>query len=571
MAQEQTVEACKRNLQERLDWEMAERDDAAVAGAIERGEEVDGIYSLKEAGLMDGFFHWLEEIGILGKLKQVSMNGVQRVLYVGFQLVLLYFLKTLFGIESMNGLPSLLFSCTAAMTLVGFNARQIAEGATRRGDDKRKSKEKQGPLSPQTLGKYICKIPIQTMADCYNGCILCLAAAGMFPALVGVIMDGSDVATTAKYKGCGKVKREEKFKDKEGKWRVREVVVFGWKVLVVLEASTRIPIAVKVVPIQESECNYTLEMLDWAQANLGSYSRIVKVVFDRGYLDGETLYELDRRGLIFVVPAKSDMQVTQTARGMAYTGCGKAAQRVEEVRRGHGQKSWTERLRTRVVGLPGLTSYAQYGPAGADKEQYRKDFVGQKINAVVVLEWENKVHERDKAPVFLTNAPVADPFGPFDDYDGRSVIENVAFREGKQGWHLEHAPQKTEEGVVIHVYITLLVMALTTAYRRWCRQQVAQEEGAEELAALEAAGEWSEPSGVRVFRRKVQQQNRDLVIIFWQGKYGIFSLVQLAGLVGLRVKPPEEGGKPRSRRRRPEGEAPRRVGLGRTGGGLVPG
>jgi hypothetical protein len=567
---QQTVEECKRNLHERLDWAMAERDDAAVAGAIERGEEVDGIYSLEEAGLLDGFFHWLEEMGILGKLQQVSMDGVKRVLYVGFALVLLYFLKTLFGVESMNSLPSLLFSCTAAMTLVGFNARQIAEGATRRGDDKRKNKAKQGPLSPQTLGKYICKIPLQTMADCYNGCILCLAGAGMFPALVGVIMDGSDLVTTEKYKGCGKRKREEKFKDKEGQWRVREVIEFGWKVLVVLEARTRIPIAVKVVEIQESECNYTLEMLEMAQANLGSSSRIVKVVFDRGYLDGETLYEMDRRGLIFVIPARSDMQITGAARGLAFTDCGRRAERVVEVRRGHGKKSWRERLRTRVVGLPGLTSYAQYGPAGADKGQYRKDFVGNRINGVVVLEWENKVHGRDKAPVFLTNAPVEDPFGPFDDYDGRSVIENVAFREGKQGWHLEHAPQKTAEGVTIHVYFTLLVMALTTAYRLWCRRQVVQEEGEEALADLEAAGAWIEPSGIRVFRRKVQQKNRDLVIIFWQGKYGIFSLVQLAGLVGLRVKPPEEGGPPRPGRRPGGGGGAWRMSAGGAGGAGAP-
>ena len=76
----QTVEECKRNLHERLEWEMAERDDAAVAGAIERGEEVDGIYSLEEAGLMDGLFHWLEELGLLGKLQQVSMKGLPRVL-----------------------------------------------------------------------------------------------------------------------------------------------------------------------------------------------------------------------------------------------------------------------------------------------------------------------------------------------------------------------------------------------------------------------------------------------------------------------------------------------------------
>jgi hypothetical protein len=560
MEQQQTVEECKRTLHERLDWEVAERDDAAVAGAIERGEEVDGIYSLEEAGLLDGFYHWLEEIGVLEKLRQVPMNGVQRVLYVTFQLVLLYFLKTLFGIESMNSLPALLFSCGAAMTLVGFNARQIREGATRRGDDKRKSKAKQGPVSPQTLGKYICQIPVPAMADCYNGCILCLAAAGMFAPLVGVIMDGSDIATTEKYAGCGKVKREEKFRDKYGKWRVREVVVFGWKVLVVLEASTRIPIVVKVVQIQESECNYTLAMLELAQANLGGYSRIVKVVFDRGYLDGETLYEIDRRGIIFVIPAKGDMQVTGAARGLAYSGGGKAATRVEKVRRGHGKNGWVEELRTRVVGLPGLTSYAQYGPAGCAKSQYRKDFVGQKINAVVVLEWENKEYTRENALVYLTNAAVEDPFGVFDDYDGRSLIENVTFREGKQGWHLEHAPQKNETGVVLHVYFVLLVMALTTAYRLWCRRAVEREEGAAGLAAVEAGGGVVEPCGMRVFRRRVAQQNRDRVIVFWQGKYGIFSLVELMGLRGIRVKEPEE------RRGRKSGR-----GTGGSGGGGGPG
>ena len=74
-----------------------------------------------------------------------------------------------------------------------------------------------------------------------------------------------------------------------------------------------------------------------------------------------------------------------------------------------------------------------------------------------------------------------------------------------------------------------------------------------------------------MFRRKVQQKNRDLVIIFWQGKYGIFSLVQLAGLVGLRVKPPEEGGKRRPGRRLAGGGGAWRVGVGGAGGGSTRG
>jgi len=541
MAQEQTVEDCKQTLHERLEWELAERDDAVVAQALARGEEMDGVYSLEEAGLLDGFFHWLEEIGVLERLQQVEMAGVKRVLYVGFQLVLLYFLKVLLGIESMNSLPELLFSCGSAMTLVGFNARQVREGLTRRGDDKRKEKRKQGPVSPQTLATYLCKIPIQVLEDCFNGCILCLALAGLFPPLVGVILDASDIETTAKYEGCGKTKRDEWFQDKEGHWRVRERVLFGWKVLVVLEAFTRLPIAVKVVLIQEWEGNYTLEMLDLAQANLGACSRIVKGVIDRGFLDGETLYQLDQRGLIFVIPAKGNMSVAADARGLAFGGYGAVQERTQEVSRGHGRTGWVERLRTRVVGLSELTTYDEYGPEGAAAQRNRKDYEGRPLNAIVVLEWENQVYEREKAPVFLTNAPVEDPWVAFDDYDDRSLIENVTFREGKQGWHLEHAPQKNERGVTVHVLFTLLVMALTTGYRLWCRRQVEAEAGEEAVAEAEAQGILLEPVGIRALRRRLRRENREKVIIFWEGKYGIFHLIEVWLLLGARVKdiPPE--------------------------------
>lgn len=44
------------------------------------------------------------------------------------QYVLLYGLKTLFGIKSMNVLPALLFSDEALMQWVGFNAQQVRDG-----------------------------------------------------------------------------------------------------------------------------------------------------------------------------------------------------------------------------------------------------------------------------------------------------------------------------------------------------------------------------------------------------------------------------------------------------------
>ncbi len=47
--------------------------------------------------------------------------------------VLLYGLKTLFGIDSMNALPALWFSDEALMHLVGFNAQQVRQEVCQRG------------------------------------------------------------------------------------------------------------------------------------------------------------------------------------------------------------------------------------------------------------------------------------------------------------------------------------------------------------------------------------------------------------------------------------------------------
>src|SRR3989442_14920844 len=86
---------------------------------------------LREAGLLDEFFVFLEQIGMMAVVEQLELPGVERVLVPAVQFVLLYLLKVLFGAQSMNELPRVLFSNVALMELVGFNARQVQEGLTR--------------------------------------------------------------------------------------------------------------------------------------------------------------------------------------------------------------------------------------------------------------------------------------------------------------------------------------------------------------------------------------------------------------------------------------------------------
>ena len=149
----QTREDIRRRMVSRLDWRSARRDDRTVAQAIHAGKGIDAIYNLNEAGLLDAFYHFLEQIGFLGLSAGLRLPGVKRVLLPVLQFVLLYLLKTLYGIASMNALPPLLFSNVALMRLIGFNAHHVGHGLTRRGDARRCLRPKRGPLSPQCLGR----------------------------------------------------------------------------------------------------------------------------------------------------------------------------------------------------------------------------------------------------------------------------------------------------------------------------------------------------------------------------------------------------------------------------------
>jgi hypothetical protein len=67
------------------------------------------------------------------------------------------------------------------------------------------------------------------------------------------IVDATDLETTPHYEGCGQVTRTRSITDKRGKVHEIEVTVYGFKLLVLIDARTKIPLAAKVVPIQEHE------------------------------------------------------------------------------------------------------------------------------------------------------------------------------------------------------------------------------------------------------------------------------------------------------------------------------
>jgi hypothetical protein len=518
---EQTRDELTQNLAERLCWQVARRDDSRVARRLYRKQEVDGVYQLDEGALLDDFFAFLQQLGVVDLLGDVQGTAVQRKMVPFVQYILLYGLKTLLGIEGMHALPALLFSDEALMRLVGFNAHQVRHGVCQRGAAHRQGPRTTGPICPDALADNIVKLNLRELEALFNGVVRALAQAGVFAAKVAGIVDATDLETTPHSEGCGQVTRKRSITDKRGKVHAIEVTVYGFKLIVLIDARTTIPLAARVVPIQEHEVLSLRALVTQARTNLAAHARLSRVVFDKGFLDGGDLWWLDQHGLLFVVPAKGNMAVTVDAQAQAAASEGiTVGRRVHTVRHGQGKTASTERLETEVVGIAGLTTYDQYDTPEHGWHANRRDFQPNPINAVVVRKW----HGRDFGPggktVFLTNAPVDKPLQPFDDYDDRSLIENCCIKESKQQWSLKQPPKKTARAVRVHVVFTLLMFALATAYRLQGEQ----------------ANTGGEPLGWQRWRRQILEQTRNLVIVFAQHCYGIFPMAEYSLLLGVKLK-----------------------------------
>src|SRR5256714_12387045 len=305
-------------IQERLNWKLAYRDDTKVAQGLYAGEAIEEMHELSDAGLFDEFFVFLEEVGILRAFEQVSQAGVKRVVVPTVQFVLLYFLKVLFGSSSMNELPRVLFSDLALMELVGFNAQQCENGLTKRGDAQRKTKKKQGPITPPCLAQNISKLKQEEMERLFNQMVQLLVGWGLLTGERIVALDGSKVPTPQSYAGCGKLKQTRKVKVKGHKEpMIEEYYVYGWKVLVLIDVQTRLPLAMKVVQIQEYEGRWLVPLLETAQRNLGERAHIGTIVIDRGYLDGQDLWQAHQLSGLFVVVGKAKMDVVRGGQELA--------------------------------------------------------------------------------------------------------------------------------------------------------------------------------------------------------------------------------------------------------------
>jgi len=478
-------------------WQFYERAQKEVYRKLKARERPEAVVGAGW-GFLDHFFIFLFSLGFFARI-DFHPKRVKRVMIPTVLMILTYEVKQLMGISSMNQVEEHLFRDTALLKIIGFTARQIQAGFCHRGKGKRR-----GPMHRDTLADFLSKFSSKEVDFILREAVRVLVKHKLIRGRT-YILDATDLPTTKRYKGCGvkKVVRRE-WSSKEGKEVEVVKYVYGYKLLVLLEARDKIVVAARVVKINEHEKNFTKEMVKEAQHRTGGKVKVLLV--DRGFIDGTLLWWLSKKERIkFVIPARGNMEVSQDIRGF-------------RSERADGQRIFIEQTKEiKVMGVRGLLSYDQFGEEEHRRKKGRKNFKANPINAVMVIRWGGKDYQLGKEKVFLTNLPISRPMRIIDQYDLRSEIENRGFRELKQGYHLLKYPQKREAAVRAHAVLTVIIYSMVNAYKTKQGQRLAH-------------------LGIRRWRGQQMGDSIHKMIVYYEGIYGIVDVEELFYLMDMTPK-----------------------------------
>lgn len=534
------VQRASQKIAERLSWCTAHRDQAGIAKHLAEGKDISEVYGLGEAGLFDEFFYFLDQFGFMDLFNKLDPNITERESNVKFPaVILIYLMRIVAGVAFFWHIRPVILRSQPLMRLVGFNGREIRDGTCERGkhktsstkpsrQDDKQPRDIRGPICPDSIATYIQAIGVYALERLFNGVVAILAAHSFFPKKIHALLDSSDIQSSELCEGCGKVTKEKAPDLRRRKGRIRKVLetIFGFKIWVVWDANSRLPLAMRFATIEVSDIQYAQEIIQQAVNNLGSHAEIVSIALDRGFMDGQLLWWLNTEmNIVFYIPAKTNMNVYEDA--LSLLGTGIVETREEERTVGAGKNKKTVIDRWEVEGIEGLTTAGFYGELGSGSHENRNDFVPNPINAVVVL--HDPYMENNPASdtlVILTNGSVQKPLTTYDGYDERSEMENGLYREAKQAWFIQRPARNNADAFRAHAYLTLIMMMLTTAFRTWMDQQDKLDRDGQE-------------TGIRKFREKVKQENGNKLIVFDEDRYAIFDTYEVFILCGRNVQKPQ--------------------------------
>lgn len=501
---------------------------------------MDRVVALDEAAFFDELFHYLKDIGAWHLLVGLDPGTREGPSYPFLQFVLFTLMRCVGGVQSMLATRDLLLTDESLMGVLGFNAYQVIHGCNDRGLDRQATPvEIRGPFSYETVADNIVKIGPTKLEAMLNGLVRCLAGQRTFAKNLDVVLDATDDEATPKYETDDGRPVPLVTRDKRPDVRANrhakkvEVTVYGWKIWVVWEPGSKVPLAIAIGGINEPDNKRAFAVLRQAKRNVKGYATIRSVALDRGFLDGKLLSRIEREVSRIYIPAKSNMTITADARALAREAAATAArgktldgctfrERHSKVTVGAGKNAKEQTLTTTLVGIRELPC-DWWTKEGRTSKANSKSFKPKLVNAVVVLRWDGAPKDAEKEVVILTTDPSEDPFVAFDAYDDRSLIENSCNREAKEHWFLEHHPKRTEAGVRVQAFFVFFCMALLAAFRTYKAQTDETERRGQD-------------TGIARYRRQLYLQNRDKVVVFIGAEFGIYRNWEFALLCGARVR-----------------------------------
>jgi hypothetical protein len=244
------------------------------------------------------------------------------------------------------------------MRLLGFNGRGIREGTSNRGkkkppcdepnetDEKNQPTHIRGPICPDSIASFIQAISGQALERVFNGVVRILAEHSYFPKRINALLDASEIESTERCEGCGKVTKNKPPTLRLRKGRIRKVLetVFGFKIWVVWDPNSRLPLAMRFATIETPETTLAREVVEQAVTNLGGHAEIVSLAVDRGFMDGKFLWWLDKNGIIFYIPAKTDINVYKDALSLAEEGIRQTREKKRGVWKGKNKRTVIDRI-----------------------------------------------------------------------------------------------------------------------------------------------------------------------------------------------------------------------------------
>lgn len=522
---------------------LCERDDAKVVRELYETKTVDDVEALDKVTFCDEFMQFLKEHGVWKLLEELDPKVRVRATIEWSAIVGVYMLRILLGVPSVPQTEGLILTDPILMGLFRL-AAFVERGVTKRGLSQASTMpEVRGAFSGEAMVDALVKCSLLQLARLFNQVIKTLAKAGFFPKHVYAVCDCTDYEATPKYRMVGggevaSVTRKKRPDHRNNRHAPKvETTVWGWKVWLLFCPTSGIPIAMYVDRINVDDRTWMLALVQQGKDNLGD-DRLRSVSFDRGFWDGQALYQVAKE-VPFFIPGKADLLVVQEARKLAAEAYARwkqglpiedavVAERPIPIVTGKGKHRREETKSLLVMGFSGLPCDT-YAPEPPGAKLHSKSFVPETLNAAVVIDdpsYPRSADDPDKYLVILTCAKTSTAqqvLFAYDRFDDRGVIENSGNKEAKQAWNLELPLEKSEAAVYLHSTFVFMLMALLAAFRA----QKKKDDRAEALG---------KDTGMKRYRRALEEATRDRIVVRAGDYYAVMWSWELAILTGVRLR-----------------------------------